>query len=96
MKKQKQKLPSFFKPILWSYDFSKIDIKKNKKTIIVNGINYGDLKHWKWLIKNYGRENVRGELKKISATELRPGARKLAGIIFSIKNFNYAHRGAKR
>lgn len=95
MKGQKQKLPLFFKPILWSYDFSAVDIKKNKKTIIVNAINYGDLKHWKWLIKNYGRENVKSELIKIPATELRPGARKLASIIFDVKKFNYAPRGVK-
>jgi len=31
--------PSFFKPILWSYNFSDLDPIRNKKTIIVSAIN---------------------------------------------------------
>ncbi|MFH1187456.1 MAG: hypothetical protein V1688_01185 [bacterium] len=91
-----KKLPKSFKPILWSYDFSKIDSIKNKKTIIVNTINYGDLKHWKWLAKYYGIKEVQNELKEISASEFRPPALKLASILFSVNTFNYAPRGVKR
>lgn len=89
-------LPIFFKPILWSYNFSKIDSARNKKTIIVNTINYGDLKHWKWLAKYYGIKEVQNELKEISASEFRPPALKLASILFSVNTFNYAPRGVKR
>lgn len=96
MTNNNKKLPIFFKPILWSYDFSKIDSAKNKKTIIVNTINYGDLKHWKWISKYYGKEEVQNELKKISASEIRPRALKLASILFSVNNFNYAPRGVKQ
>lgn len=92
---KKTDLPDFFRPILWSYNFSSIDSEKDKKTIIVNAINYGDLKHWKWVKENYGAEPVRQILGNITATELRPPALRLASIIFSVKNFNYAPRGAK-
>lgn len=88
-----KKLPDYFKPILWSYDLNKLDPEKNKKTVIVNAINYGDLKHWRWILENYGKEAVREVLAKTRVSEMRPGARRLASIIFDTNQFNYAPRG---
>lgn len=87
-------LPDFFRPLLWSYDFSAVDIERDKKTIVINTINYGDLTHWRWIIKQYGRDEVRRMLMTVSATEIKPRARRLAAILFSIDEFNYASRGA--
>ena len=93
VKKNKQnKLPLFFKPILWSYDFNSIDIKEDKRVIIINAINYGDLKHWRWIVKNYSKKNVREILMKIPFTEIRSRVAPLVSIIFSINKFNYASR----
>ena len=90
MKKDKSnKLPLFFKPILWSYDFNSIDSEEDKRVIIINTINYGDLKHWRWIVKYYGRKNVREMLKKIPFTEIRARVAPLVSIIFSINKFNY-------
>jgi hypothetical protein len=89
-----KKLSNSFKPFLWSYDFNSIDPKRNKKTIIVNVINYGNLSDWKKLVKQYGLKNVSNTLSIISATEIRPGARKLASLLFSIKHFNHASRSS--
>lgn len=86
------KLPQKFKPLLWSYNFYQIDPEKNKRTIIVSTIDYGDLTHWKWIIKKYGKENVARILSNVPASELRPGARKLASLIFGIKSFRYEKR----
>lgn len=85
-------LPSFFQPILWSYNFSALDPEIHKKVIIVNTINYGDLVHWRWVIGYYGKEAVRELLKTLPASELRPRARRLAEIIFSPTHFNDALR----
>lgn len=90
------KLPDLFKPLLWSYDFSTIDSDKDKKTIIVNVINYGDLLHWRWIAQYYGREMIKEILGSLPASELRPRARNLAALLFSITSFNYAPRGAQR
>lgn len=90
-----QILPDFFRPILWSYDFNKIDLEKNKKAIILNTINYGDLRHWKWIAENYGNYAVREVIGGVSSTEFRSRALRLAGLIFSIKNFNDTPRGVK-
>lgn len=97
MKKlQKKSLPESFKPLLWSYDFSAIDPEKNKKVIIINAINYGNLYHWHWLVEYYGKKTIKEVLEKSLASEIRPKVKKLASIIFSVENFNYAPRGIKR
>lgn len=88
-------LPSFFGPILWSYEISKIDIKKDKKTIVVQAINYGDLRHWRWIARQYGAGEVRRILSEVPVTELRPRVRRLAALIFGITHWNDAPRGAR-
>lgn len=93
-KSKKKILPKSFKPLLWSYNFSKVDPDKNRGIIILNAINYGDFYHWRWLVQYYGKNGVAKELSHIGATALRPQARKLASLIFNIKEFNYAPRGA--
>ena len=93
MEDMKRRLPRFFEPLLWSYHFSKIDPEKDKKVIIVNAMNYGDLAHWHWLVSFYGKETVRKVLTGIVTTELRPSVRRLVSLLFSIENFNHAPRG---
>jgi len=75
-------IPLYFKPILWSYDFEKLDPQKNKRDIILNTINYGNLIHWFWILKNYGKARVWRIAKQSRPTELRIGARRLAEVIF--------------
>lgn len=88
-----RKLPEFFRPLFWSYDFNSLDLEKNKKTIIIAAINYGDLGHWRWVKDYYGKTAVAGILSGISASELKPRAGRLAEILFQIK-LNYASRSA--
>ena len=86
-------LPSFFHPLLWSYDISRIDLERDKKTIIINALNYGDLKHWQWLVSFYGANGVREIITHIPETELRPRVRRLVALMFNIDEFNHARRG---
>jgi Family of unknown function (DUF6922) len=88
-----ERLPDTFRPILWSYDFDRIDPLKQRKTIIVQAINYGTLADWRWLIKRYGRGSVREVLSGVPVTEIRPSARRLASLMFGVERFNYAPRG---
>jgi hypothetical protein len=87
-------LPDFFASILWSYDFSALDIEKNKKTIILQTINYGKWEHWKWIAKRYGVSEVAKVLSSARDTEFRKPALVLAEIIFNVKNTNHALRSA--
>lgn len=79
----KDKLPVYFKPILWSYNFEKIDIDRDRREIILNSIKYGSLIHWIYLGENYGKETVRKIIAKAKPTEIRPSVRRLSEIIFS-------------
>lgn len=92
----KTKLPDSFRPILWSYNFSAMDPDKNAKTIIINAINYGNLSHWEWIVKYYGKDKIRKVLTSVPASEIKPRTRRLAGLIFSIEDFNYVPRGINR
>ncbi len=90
----KESLPVFFKPLLWSYDFSRIDLENDKKTIIVRAINYGDLSHWRWIVHYYGLHEVRKVLTVLPETEIRPRVRKLAELLFGGIEFSHAPRGS--
>ena len=87
-------LPETFRPILWSYDFSRIDPLRHKKTIIVQAINYGTLAHWRWLVESYGRDGIRDTLAHVPASEIKPRSRRLASILLGVEQFNDAPRGA--
>jgi len=92
MKTKNLNLPLFFRPLLWSYNFSSIDSQKNKKTIILNTINYAGWKHWLWIIKFYGREGVKKIIEQTPKTEFRAPALKLISLLLDIKEFKYASR----
>ena len=93
--KEKLRLPEFFLPLLWAYDFSFIDLGRDKKRIIINSINYGQWKHWQWIVGYYGKEEVRQIIEDTPVSEFRPRALKLVSILLGIKNFKYASRSDK-
>ena len=87
------KPPESFRSLLWSYDFNRIDPLTNRKTIIIQAINYGTLAHWRWLKENCGLDGIHEVLTTVPATQMRPPARKLASLIFGVDRFHYAPRG---
>lgn len=89
------KLPAFFKSILWSYDVDKIEPQKAKKEIIVNTFNYGDWRHVQWIIKYYGRQKVLEIIQETPASEFRPPALELAKILLGIEQVMYVSRSDK-
>lgn len=86
------KLPLFFKPLFWSYKFSSIDPFQNQKTVIVNTVNYGNWRHWQWLVKFYGKEGVKKIIREIPKSEFRPAALKLISLLLGIKKMKYVSR----
>ena len=92
VKTKNSKIPSFFKPLFWSYKFSSIDLQKNKRTIIINTINHGGWDHWLWVLKFYGKENVKNIIEEIPQTEFRAPALKLISLLLGIKKLKYASR----
>jgi hypothetical protein len=84
------------RPLFWSYDFSRIDLERHRKMIIVQVLNYGTFNQWRWLIETYGREAVRMVLQQIPATEIKPRTRRLVTLVFDAPRFNYAPRGSQK
>ncbi len=82
-------LPYFFKPLLWSFDFEKVDPDRHRKSIIVNAVNYGDLSHWKWIHRHYTPEDIQEFFKNTLVTEFRPSALKLASILFKTEGLKH-------
>jgi len=93
--KQKLRLPEFFSPLLWSYDFSSIDLERDKQRVVINTINYGQWKHWQWIVNYYGGENIKQFIENTPISEFRPRALKLVSILLGIKNLKYASRSDK-
>jgi len=89
-----QKIPSFFKPVFWSYDFKTLDADKDKRRVIINTVNYGNWQHWLWIMKNYDRGQIKEIIKNTPLTEFRPGALKLISILIGIRKLKYASRDA--
>jgi len=90
----RDRLPDDFRPLFWSYRFEALERVKDEKTIIVQLINYGDLGHWRWLVREYGTAEVKRVLQSIPATEIKPRTRVIASLIFSIPTWRHAVRGA--
>lgn len=91
-KNKNSTFPPFFKPLFWSYKFSSIDPQRDKKRIIINTINYGNWKHWLWIIKFYGKDEVKKTIEEISKTEFRAPALKLISLLLGVKKLKYASR----
>ena len=89
-----QALPDSFKHLFWSENFSELDADADKRKIIVNTINYGELEHWRWISETYGKDQVAQLLSELPVTELRERVRPLAKILFEVLSFNHAPRGS--
>lgn len=89
------KLPLYFKPLFWSYNFSLLDPTKDKRLIIIKTINYGKWEHWQWMIKYYGKKEIKKIVEATRVTEFRPRVLRLISLLLSIRRFNYALRGPR-
>lgn len=93
--KKNDKLPEFFRSVLWSYDFSSINPQKSQKTIIVNSVNYGDWRHLEWIFRYYGKNQLKKIIENVAVSEFRERALKLICLFLGIKKLKYASRSAK-
>ena len=79
--------PKMFKPLLWGLKWNSLNIWENKEEIILAALNYGKLKHISWIIKTYGKDEIRKVLARRLETEIYPESRNLARVLFSVSNF---------
>lgn len=90
-----KKLPASFRSLLWSLDWDRIGIVKDKEDIIVNTVNYGSISQWKWLKETYGEKAIVSVLKRRLASEFYPESRNLARVIFNVNHFAHVRRSAR-
>ncbi|MFH1259801.1 MAG: hypothetical protein ABII74_08350 [Elusimicrobiota bacterium] len=55
----KNKLPQFLRPFLWSADIKDLDLKKDGVYIINQVLAYGNMKALKWLFSNYSTDEIK-------------------------------------
>lgn len=91
---KRQKIPDFFKSVLWSYDIGRMDARDAMRAIVVQTINSGEWRHWQWIMHTYGKDKIRDLVAEIPASEFRPEALALAAAVFGIKEMRYASRSA--
>jgi hypothetical protein len=61
---KQEKLPSFLRPFLWSYDLEKIDKEKHKAIIIKNILDYGTSEATDWLRGEYTKKEIQEVIQK--------------------------------
>lgn len=91
---ENKKIPKNLEPLFWSYDFDSLSLKKSKKHVVKQILNYGDMDDWEWLVSTYGKENIREMVKQLYASEFNPATLKLIKLIFKTEPV-YENRGAR-
>lgn len=61
--KDNNRLPSFLKSFLWSYDLDKIDKEKDKNIIIKNILDLGTAEATDWLREEYTKKEIKEAIK---------------------------------
>ncbi len=79
------KIPSFLKPFLWSYDLSRLDLAKHKKIIIKNILDYGTEEATNWLKKNYSERDIKEAIQQTTRTEWSKKSINLWSFIYNVQ-----------
>lgn len=90
---REKRLPKDFEHLFWYCDFSKLDLEKNKKEIMIQTINYGNWEDWQWLFRYYGIKKSKEIIKNIPRSTFRKRAFKLISLLLNIREMKYASRG---
>jgi hypothetical protein len=69
--------------LFWDMNRGALDPEKHARTIIARVLNYGTLRDWQWLERQYGREAVRGAAKSDARSGVRNRSRRLASLLFA-------------
>lgn len=86
-KKFNERPPEIFQPLLWGLKWNALDAREDKEDIILAALNYGNLKHLRWIIKTYGKNEIKKVLSHRLETEIYPESRNLAKVFFSVSGF---------
>ena len=85
MTQNQDKILQKFKPFLWSFDISKMDIQKNKERIITNVLNFGTKEATDLLFKIYNKKEIKKHVENPLPGEWNDKSLNYWSIIFNIK-----------
>jgi hypothetical protein len=88
-------IPEYIQPFLWSYDIAKMDIQRNRKIIILNILNLGDVKAVKWLFKMYKKEEIKEVIESSSLGEWNKKSLNFWKLFFVIQDNKIKERQEK-
>lgn len=83
-------IPDSFRPLLWSLRWESLDVWDDREDIIMAAFNEGRLEHIRWVIKTYGKNEIRDVLARRLATEFHPESRNLARVVIPGLVFRHA------
>lgn len=77
-------IPQSVKNTLWSYNIDKIDLQKNKDTIIFNVLNFGNLESAQWLQNVYSKNEIIDVIEESNTQKWSPKSLNYWATYFSI------------
>ena len=78
-------IPKYIQPFLWSYDTKKMDLKKDKKRIIINVLNLGTQKATDWLFCVYSKREIKNVFKSSLIGEWNKKSLNFWSLIFDVE-----------
>ena len=84
MEQEELQILEKFKPFLWSFDISKMDIKKNKKRIITNVLNLGTKEATDLLFNVYNKNEIKAQVENPMPGEWNNKSLNYWSIIFDV------------
>lgn len=82
---ENKKIPQYLKPFLWSFDFEKLDLERDKKRIITNVLNFGTKQATDWLFSVYNNKTIVDVLENPLPGEWNSKSLNFWGLIFGVK-----------
>lgn len=78
-------VPAIFKAFLWSYDFDKLDLEKDKERIIFNVLNLGSKEATDLLFKIYSKQDIKNVIKHPRPGEWHKKSLNYWSLVFNVQ-----------
>lgn len=77
-------IPDFLRPFLWSYDIKTLDLRKHKRTIIFQLLNFGSKRATDWLFSTYSSEEIAEVANSVPQTQWNKKSLRLWSVVLGI------------
>ncbi|MFH1258704.1 MAG: hypothetical protein ABII74_02635 [Elusimicrobiota bacterium] len=87
-------LPKMLQSVLWSYNLSSLDLKKNKHLVITQVLNHGNWEQLQWLIKHCKWPEIKEAVVNPDRGSWMPDALNYWMTIFGLRMSKQKYRSA--